>query len=134
MTEPPILAQLPQSLTTSLTQAPQRESQEQLVRELVSAYIALYFYTAQTNYWAQFYLPDAAGYDATSEFHRLIQRMVDTSAADFTHMATLLAKIDQTRLEGNPLAHMLQETKDFWRYRVRTTADVFVAAEKAKTT
>jgi len=129
-----ILAQLPQTLTTSLTQVPQRATQEQLAQELISSYIAIYFYTAQTNYWAQFYLPEAANFDATNEFHRLVQRMVDTSYTDFTHIATVLAGVDQSRLEANPLAHLLRETKDSWRLRVRSTADVFVATEKAKTT
>lgn len=125
-----ILAQLPATITATLTQSPDRSTQEQLVEEIYSSYIALYFYTAQTNYWAQFYLPSVTEFDSNDEFQNLIKRMVDLSNADFEHIAGILAKCDQQKLETSPLVHLLKETKEFWRHRVRSTADVFVSQQQ----
>ena len=60
--------------------------------------------------------------------------LVDISCTDFSQMANILARCDQERLKTNPLAYLLNETKDFWRYRVRSTADVFVDQEKGART
>ena len=127
-----ILAQLPATLTSTLTQGPDRDAQERLVDEIHTSYIAMYFYIAQTNYWAQFYLPAAADFDSENEFDNLVKRVVDMSDADFSHIAGILGKCNQERLYRNPLADLLTETKDTWSYRVRSTAEVFVAREKAR--
>lgn len=125
-----ILAQLPQTITASFTQVPQQNTQEQLVNEIYSSYIALYFYIAQTNYWSQYYLPNARDFDQANEFHNLVKRIVDMSCADFAHIAKILGNCDQAKLKANTLAHLLEETKDFWRFRIRSTADCFVEREK----
>ncbi|MBZ5566076.1 MAG: hypothetical protein LAP13_27115 [Acidobacteriia bacterium] len=124
MTKPTIVA--------TLTQVSPGGSNEKLIEELYSAYIALYFYTACTNYWSQFYLPDAAEFEGTNGFHQLCKRIVDVSNADFTHMAQILAACDQSRLHANPISHLMSEAQDFWRYHVRSTSDVFVSREKAQ--
>jgi predicted PurR-regulated permease PerM len=125
-----ILAQLPQTITASFTQAPQKDTQEQLVNEIYSSYIALYFYIAQTNYWSQFYLPNAHDFDQENEFHTLVKRIVDMSNEDFSHIAKILSNCDQNKLKSNPLAHLLYETRDSWRLSVRSTSDCFVKREK----
>lgn len=127
-----ILAQLPATITATLTQTPDKSTQQQLVEEVYSAYIALYFYIAQTNYWSQFYLPNVSDFDSNDEFHNLVKRVVDMSDADFKFIAGILAKCDQKQLRANNLVHLLDETKDFWRHRVRSTADVFVSTEQNK--
>jgi len=125
-----ILAQLPQTITASFTQSPQQNTQEQLVNEVYSSYIALYFYIAQTNYWSQFYLPNVSDFDHANEFHNLVKRIVDMSCTDFSHIAKLLSNCDQVKLKTNTLAHLLDETKEFWRFRIRSTADCFVEQGK----
>jgi hypothetical protein len=127
-----VLAQLPATLTATITQHPDRDTQARLVDEIHTAYIAMYFYIAQTNYWSQFYLPGAAEFDENDEFHKLVKRVVDMSEADFSHIAGILGKCDPERLYRNPLAHLLTETKDTWRNRVRSTAEVFVARERSR--
>ena len=127
-----VLAQLPATLTATFTQHPDRDSQDRLVNEVYSAYIALYFYIAQTNYWSQYYLPSAAEFDGADDFHGLIKRIVDMSDTDFRHIAGILANCDQDRLARSALAHLLEETKDTWRFRVRSTAEVFVDRERSR--
>jgi hypothetical protein len=60
-----------------------------------------------------------------------IKRVVDMSYADVQQIARVLGICDQAKLKTNPLAHLLNETRDFWAYWVRSTADVFVSKEKA---
>ena len=127
-----ILAQLPATLTATFTQYPDQDTQERLVNEICSAYIALYFYIAQTNYWSQFYLPSASDFDHADEFHGLVKRIVDMSDTDFRQIAGILSNCDQDRLSRNTLAHLLTETKNNWRFRVRSAAEVFVDREKAR--
>lgn len=52
----------------------------------------------------------------------LIKRIVDISCDDFAHVAKILGNCDQEKLKSNVLAHLLDETKDFWRYRIKSTA------------
>jgi hypothetical protein len=125
-----IMAQFPQMITANFSQSPHSDTQEKLVNEIYSSYIALYFYIAQTNYWSQFYLPDASDFDDNNEFHKLVRRMMDISCTDFAHIAKILENCDQTKLKSSPLVHLLNETKDFWRYRIRSTADCFIEREK----
>lgn len=127
-----ILAQLPATITATLTQTPDKSTHQQLIEEIYSAYIAIYFYTAQTNYWSQFYLPNVSEFNANDEFHTLVKRVIDMSDADFRYIAGILSNCDQNRLRANSLVHLLDETKDSWRHRVRSTADVFVSTEQNK--
>lgn len=126
-----ILSQLPQTLTATLMQASPGGRSQELQTEVYSCYIALYFYIAQTNYWSQFYLPRASDFSEENEFHVLVRRTVDMSCADFGLIASVLEKCDQSRLQANPQAHLLNEAKGFWRGRVRSTAQIFVSQEHA---
>ena len=125
-----VLAQLPQTITMQLTQHPQRDSQEKLLEELTSSYIAIYYYTALTNFWTQSYLPNAREFDSENEIHVLVRRLVDGSHADFVHMTGVLAGLDQSRIHANTLQNLVSETQEFWRHHVRSTADVFVQKEQ----
>ena len=127
-----ILSQVPQTIAATLTQVSPGAGDDRLIRELYSTYIALYFYTACTNYWSQLYLPNASDFDEANQFHGLCRRIADMSSADFAHMAGILESCDQPRLGANLLAHMLSEARDFWRLQVRSTSQVFVARERAQ--
>jgi predicted PurR-regulated permease PerM len=121
-----VLAQLPQAITMRMTEPDRKDSQDTLVEELISCYIVIYYYTALTNYWAQFYVPEASVFDASDDFDNLVRRVVDGSAADFAHIAGLLEKTDQRRLQASAHSPLLVETRDFWRHQVRAVADLFV--------
>jgi len=81
-----ILVQLPQNITASLQQVSTNQNQQQLIRELVISYIVSYFYSVQTNYWAQSYLPESDNFDKTNPVHLATRRILDTSAADFNRL------------------------------------------------
>jgi len=121
-----VLSQMPVTITTILKQPSGNPDKD----HLVTAYVALYFYIAQTNYWAQYYLPKASEFDSTNEFHLQTKRVIDLSYSDFTIVANWLNSCDSSSLSNNSLSHLLVETKDTWRKYVRSSADVFVATSQ----
>ena len=128
-----ILSEIPANLTATFSkETDQQQTAVQIATELHSAYIALYFYTAQTNYWSQYYLPDISEFDSTNNFHALVKRIVDMSCTDFQHMASVLQKCNPTDLQQNPLSNLFFETKDYWRLQIRSSIDVLSAKEKEK--
>lgn len=118
-------------LSASIPPAEAGANADQLRAELLTCYIAMYYYAAITNFWSQLHLPAAAEFDETNEFHMMTKRAVDMSATDFDYMAGILGRCDERALTGSPLAHLLAEAKDQWRQWVRAAADVFIAREKA---
>ncbi|MBY0225627.1 MAG: hypothetical protein K2Q28_07470 [Hyphomicrobium sp.] len=129
-----VLTELPNAITTRMAKPDVNDAQSQLVDELLSSYIAIYHYAALTNFWAQFYLPSAAEYDAENSFHGLTKRVVDSSFQDFNHIAKLLQQADQKRLNRNPLVHLLDDTLTEWRDSVRSSSDVYIHRASASHT
>jgi hypothetical protein len=114
-------------LAASLHERGDDGSLEEARSELITCYIAIYYYCALTNFWAQHYLPNASDFDEQNEFHQQVRRIVDTSATDFSHLARILSEVEHAQLAANPLANLLVEARDEWRTSVRTAAEVFVA-------
>lgn len=123
-----ILQQLPQTITATFTRLEPQQDNEGLLSELVNCYIGIYFYSALTNYWSQFYLPPAATFDENNEFHQLVSRVIDLSYHDAIYMADLIAKCDASRIRNSSLNHLLEATVTHWVPHLRTSAQVFVAA------
>lgn len=121
------LSQIPLTITTLIKQPIENTNSE----EVIVLYSALYFYTAQTNYWSQFYLPTAHDFDPDNETHSLIKRIVDLSHEDFTKVANWLTYCDQNKLKSNnPLFSYIEVTRDTWRHSVRSSSEVFVTTSK----
>lgn len=114
-----MFANLPTQL---LQQNPPHSDRNDLLQEITLLYSVLYFYTAQTNYWCQFYLPGhPSEFDITDSFHTLTKRIVDTSASDFEIVAKTLPKFDINTIQGTGAFALLTETKDRWKNFVKTT-------------
>jgi len=122
------LSQIPLTITTILRQPTESTNDAQKIADL---YAALYFYTAQTNYWSQFYLPKASEFDETNENDNHIKRIVDLSCSDFAFIAKWLGQCDQRLLEQSSLSNYLTETKDTWRHAVKSSSEVFVATSQS---
>lgn len=124
-----VLSQIPITITTILRQPienPNQANQDQII----ALYAALYFYTAQANFWSQYYLPKASEFDSSNEFHTLTQRIVDLSDNDFNTVATWLNQCDQNLVTKTSLYGYIKETQDRWRHNVRSSAAVFVATSQ----
>lgn len=125
-----ILSQLPQTITATITQVSSRDSIENQAQLIANLYIALYFCTAQTNYWCQSYFPRGAEFDENNNFHQTVKRIIDISHSDFITLSSILANIDQTKLTQSNIAHLFTETKDYWCHSVKSTTDILIAQQK----
>jgi hypothetical protein len=124
-----IMSSIPQSLMTNLPQNINLHKdldEEEILKELISGYIAIYFYSAQTNYWAQGYLPKFEHYQDNNELHILTKRMIDVSNTDFIFMQGVIKKIDRNMLTNNPLFHLLEETENLFKSNIRSVSDIFL--------
>jgi hypothetical protein len=72
--------------------------------------VAMQCYTAETNFWAGYYLPPADVFDANNNWHNLIQGVVDRSIADFRHVSALLDECDTACLRGESIEQLRQDT------------------------
>ncbi len=119
-----LLQSLPENIAEQI-KLPATSENAALTSEIVTSYIALYYYSAVANVWAQFSLPPLNKYDDNPDYSALVSRVVDGSAADFQHMAKLLASLDQAEVQSNSLKHLLDEAMDLYRDRVATTTQVY---------
>ena len=126
-----IIRQQTDTISAQLFVPPKTETNEQLPTEILNMYIAVYYYSALTNYWSQLLLPDAREFDENQEFHPLVKRAVQASAADFEAFANVLENADQARVRSASLYHLVKETQALWRDQVRTVDQVY--EERAKT-
>jgi len=101
-------------------------------RELLSAYIALWNYTATSNIWAGFHLPRAEDFNAEDSFHTLVKYVVDRSAADFSYMTGIIqgVRIEDIRACPQNIVALHDEVQANLRQMVGDTAYHF--AQRAK--
>jgi hypothetical protein len=136
MTLVSVVASLPTTILTHLNvraQPDTSQSQEVLLREVVDAYVALYYYAALSNVLAQSLLPAEGDFNPAEEWHGAVQSIIDRTANDFTLVAGLLNRVDRARIEASALRHLLDEAITQWQPHVRYTAQVF-AMRREQTT
>lgn len=102
------------------------------MKEIVDAYVGLYYYTALANVLGQELLPQEAEFNSEDPAHADIQALIDRTASDFAHMAQLLGSVDQNRLKASSLQHLLDEAIKQWRPLVRYTSQAFEARRAAQ--
>lgn len=115
-----ILGQLPLQ-TASATTHNAQSSDGSVFSELISCYIALYWYTGVVNLALQTLLPNRKAFDKTSEDHQLVKRLLDGSADDFAHMRRVIDRVVPERLNASPYRPMLEEAFNVLQPRVKTT-------------
>lgn len=101
------------------------DSEEIEESDLHMLYIALYYYTAQTNFWSQLGLPTIEEFDESDENHMLIKNTIDMSFKDFEGISNIIEDCDINKLKETPNAELLSETKENWSASVRDSAFVF---------
>jgi len=108
------------------------QEREELLKEITVLYSVLYYYTAQTNYWAQFYLPPIEDYREEDSFHTLTKRIIDASSSDFDVVDNTLSKLNIESIKGTAPYILMTETKEFWRNYVKSSTTVFAEINKQK--
>jgi len=126
---------LPKDIVSQLLVPSIQTQQQELLRECVSGYCALYYYTAISNYWAQFWLPPLEQFDDDSSYSEFIKTAVDQSYKDFLLLAGILEKVDPSLLASSPLKHLVDIARDEYRLLVKDTAGVYAArAQRGQST
>ena len=104
-----------------------QEDHQRLVAETITCYIAIYYYSAITNYWSQGYLPAPDQFDEQNRKHVQARRAVDSSAADFVRLGEILKQATPEQLQASPIVGLLNETQQTWLPFVRTSQQIFEA-------
>jgi hypothetical protein len=119
------VAGLPQAILSHMQVQPDASrTRDALAQEVVDAWIALYYYSAQTNVVAQAVLPSDDDFDPDNEVHTAIRTIVDRSAADFSHVANLLNGVNQDLVAKSSLQHLLADAIRDWQPYVRYTSQI----------
>lgn len=98
--------------------------------EIISCYIALQYYAAQANVFAQTSLPSFNELNETNESHRFMRQTVDQSSADVKYLETLIGAIDSTELSQNPLVHLRRSYVDFWSNHVKDSLQFYAQSNR----
>ena len=104
------LKDLPRDIASQLPTPSSTTAQNQLLLEIVTAYCALYYYTAISNYWAQWALPALEDFDA-NPLSQFIKDVVDNSYKDFNYIAATIGRIEPTLLTTSPLKHLFDKVE-----------------------
>lgn len=123
-----VVASLPTTILAHLHHGgaqPQPPQSQEPVRELVDSYVGLYYYTALSNVLAQSMLPAENVFNSEDPLHVGVRSLVDRTAADFAHMAQVLAGVNQTWLDSSPLKQLLDEALRLWTPEVRYASQVY---------
>jgi len=130
-----MFSQLPQAIIQFITQTQIPSNKGDLsftIEQYHITAISLYFYSAQTNYWCQRYLPHAKDFDENNDSHKLIRRIIDTSYADFHLIHNHLLNANQNDLSRSKVYNIYLETKDSLAQYIRSVADIFILEQKSK--
>jgi len=121
------IKELPKDIVSQLLVPSAQSQQPELLRECVSGYCALYYYTAIANYWAQFCLPPFEQFEDNSSYSEFIKNAVDQSYKDFQLLAGILERVDPSLLALNPLKHLVDKARDEYRHLIKDTMGVYTA-------
>lgn len=114
------------NIVLKLTLPPAGGNEQTLRSEIIHAYIALWHYIATTNIWASLSLPSPESFDETKPNDRLIKQVVDSSAADFAYMTSIIEKLDINQIRATTYAHLYEEVNGFLRQMVGDTAQQYI--------
>jgi len=100
--------------------------------EIISCYIALQYYAAQANVFAQLSLPAFSEFNETNENHRFIRQIVDQSAGDVRYLETLISNIDSSEINQNSLYHLRKSYNDFWSNHLKDSLEFYAQSNREK--
>ena len=112
---------IPTALATHL-RTPGRDATQGVLRnEVLTAYIATYYYAGIANVWSQGYLPALEDLEDDNP----VKRMVDASSADFQLLESLIGGFDSSLVESNRLHHLHAEASEQWKPHVKDSTTVY---------
>jgi hypothetical protein len=115
------LRDIPTTLAANLRAPAADASQQALWNEVLTAYIATYFYAGITNVASQAHLPPLADVKEDDFF----KKVVDSSFNDFRLLEDYIGKFDANVLGANRLYHLYTEASQEWRPFVKDSTAVY---------
>jgi hypothetical protein len=122
---------LPTDIASQLRAPGHDDNVDRLYREVITSYIALYYYTSVANIWAQMALPPLDRYQSDPDRSNLVKQVVDESYRDFVFVTGLLERSDRTVIEAAPLQRLLQRTQNVNRHWVADATQVYARLAQA---
>ena len=103
------------------TPGEERRTIQNLTEQLVTSYIAIYYYVALTNITSQGYLPNLSELDENNP----IKTIVDSSNADFWWLDNILTNMNSADLQASPLHHLYIDTITNKKQHIKDSTGVF---------
>ena len=113
-----------QCLQINISQGQQNRS------EIIACYIAIQYYAAQANVFAQNSLPPISEFNESNEMHKFLRQTVDQSAADVKYLESLINAIPESDLKKNFLNHLRESYQNFWSNHVKDSFEVNIQSNK----
>ncbi len=111
-----------QNIGGQLKEVDNTATKEAMINELISGYIAIYYYTAVANVALQIHLPAEITELETNDG---VKGLVDSSYADFVRLDSILTNVNQDRLTNNGLYSLYQQSVQNWKPYVKDTTTVY---------
>lgn len=119
------IKEMPLSIAAQLRAPNTNDTQAQLQMEVITAYIAAYYYATVTNLASQAQLPPVETLTADDG----VKKIVDQSFADSNFLESLLRGADATTIATSRLHNLYQETMTNWKPLAKDSSLVY--AERA---
>jgi len=110
------------------SQLPNNQAMEAMGNEILTAYIAIYFYAGVANVASQGYLPKPEDLEPDN----LPKFLVDKSKQDFDMIEGILENVDPARLRANSLNFLLTAALTQWKPQVKDAATLYAEAAAAE--
>jgi hypothetical protein len=118
------------NVSQSFTSPGETAQKEQIIAELITAYIGMYYYSAIANVATQSYLPPIVQYDDNKELNGIFKDIINRSYNDFQVLGQILRdKVHPTRIQANALFHLYNDTENNWKQFVKDATQVYADRE-----
>lgn len=123
------ITQMPASIVSQLQGASAGATNQALINEAITCYIATYYYAGIANVALQSFLRPLGEIEPDDPTKRLI----DQTSTDFRYMEGLLNRVDSSELAANRLNHLYTEAATQWKPYVMDSTMVYKLRDAART-
>ena len=115
------LRDMPTTIAANLRTPPAGADTQVLLAEVLTAYIATYYYAGITNGAMQGHLPPLEELEEDD----FAKRLVDSSCNDFRQLEGYIGQFDAPLVRGNRLHHLYVEAVQHWKPLVKDSTTVY---------
>lgn len=119
------IKEIPSSIATQFRSPASDANNQALLSEVVTAYLAIYYYVAVANVAMQTYLPSLNEIQPDD----ITKKLLDQTSADFQKMENIIIAIDKGLIAASPLHYLYQDAINEWRPFVKDATMVYSSRE-----